>query len=69
MAALDASARALTPDAQDTIVRWRRMGGYEALWVPGALHISSAPSHCGASLLSLRRDRDRPRWHCDADSG
>jgi valyl-tRNA synthetase len=29
-------AAELTAAVQDTIVRWRRMGGYEALWVPGA---------------------------------
>ena len=57
------------PPRQDTIVRWRRMGGYEALWVPGALHIASIPSRGGACLLSLRRGRDRPCWHCDADCG
>lgn len=27
---------ALTNSIQDTIVRWRRMSGYETLWVPGA---------------------------------
>jgi valyl-tRNA synthetase len=29
-------ALGVLPYKQDTIVRWRRMGGYEALWVPGA---------------------------------
>jgi valyl-tRNA synthetase len=38
---------ALTNSIQDTIVRWRRMSGYEALWVPGtdhggALHVESS---------------------------
>lgn len=33
---------ALTNSIQDTIVRWRRMGGYEALWVPGTDHAGIA---------------------------
>ena len=33
---------ALTNAIQDTIVRWRRMGGYEALWVPGTDHAGIA---------------------------
>jgi len=33
---------ALTNSIQDTIVRWRRMGGYETLWVPGTDHAGIA---------------------------
>ena len=33
---------ALTNAIQDTIVRWRRMSGYEALWVPGTDHAGIA---------------------------
>ena len=33
---------ALTNSIQDTIVRWRRMSGYEALWVPGTDHAGIA---------------------------
>ena len=33
---------ALTNAIQDTIVRWRRMQGYEALWVPGTDHAGIA---------------------------
>lgn len=28
--------------AQDTIIRWRRMSGYNALWVPGMDHAGIA---------------------------
>jgi valyl-tRNA synthetase len=28
--------------AQDTIVRWRRMSGYNTLWVPGTDHAGIA---------------------------
>ncbi len=43
----DAATRALcvrawTGGAQDTIVRWRRMSGYNALWVPGTDHAGIA---------------------------
>ena len=33
---------ALTNSIQDTIVRWRRMSGYNALWVPGTDHAGIA---------------------------
>ena len=33
---------ALTNAIQDTIVRWRRMSGYETLWVPGTDHAGIA---------------------------
>jgi len=33
---------ALTNSIQDTITRWRRMGGYEALWLPGTDHAGIA---------------------------
>ena len=33
---------ALTNSIQDTVVRWRRMSGYEALWVPGTDHAGIA---------------------------
>ena len=32
----------MTNSIQDTIVRWRRMSGYEALWVPGTDHAGIA---------------------------
>ena len=33
---------ALTNSIQDTIIRWRRMSGYSALWVPGTDHAGIA---------------------------
>lgn len=33
---------ALTNSIQDTIVRWRRMSGYNVLWVPGTDHAGIA---------------------------
>jgi valyl-tRNA synthetase len=33
---------ALTNAVQDTIVRWRRMSGYNVLWVPGTDHAGIA---------------------------
>ena len=36
----------MTRDAlprQDTIIRWKRMDGYEALWVPGTDHAGAQP--------------------------
>ncbi len=33
---------ALTNAVQDTIVRWRRMAGYNVLWVPGTDHAGIA---------------------------
>ena len=34
--------RPAPPHMQDTIVRWRRMSGYNALWVPGTDHAGIA---------------------------
>lgn len=33
---------ALTNAIQDTVVRWRRMSGYDVLWVPGTDHAGIA---------------------------
>lgn len=30
------------PRTQDTVVRWRRMSGYNTLWVPGTDHAGIA---------------------------
>ncbi|KAF9617189.1 hypothetical protein IFM89_035071 [Coptis chinensis] len=37
---------ALTAAIQDTIVRWRRMSGYNTLWVPGMDHAGIATQAC-----------------------
>jgi valyl-tRNA synthetase len=33
---------ALTLSIEDAIIRWRRMSGYETLWVPGVDHAGIA---------------------------
>ncbi|KAK1584519.1 hypothetical protein Q3G72_033689 [Acer saccharum] len=53
---------ALTTAIQDTIIRWKRMSGYNALWVPGMDHAGIATQvwkwkneYGGAILGQLRR--------------
>lgn len=55
---------------QDTIVRWRRMSGYNTLWVPGTDHagIATQASYCAR----CRRARDGWTWAacgCSAGAG
>ena len=39
---LIASLLVLLPCPQDTVIRWRRMSGYNTLWVPGTDHAGIA---------------------------
>ncbi|KAJ1263370.1 hypothetical protein BS78_09G179300 [Paspalum vaginatum] len=47
---------ALTVVIEDAIIRWRRMSGYNALWVPGVDHAGIATQNYGGTILNqLRR--------------
>ena len=46
---------ALTNSVQDTIVRWRRMSGYEVLWVPGTDHAGIATQTVVEKKLARER--------------
>jgi valyl-tRNA synthetase len=46
---------ALTNAVQDTIVRWRRMSGYNALWVPGTDHAGIATQTVVEKMLAKER--------------
>lgn len=39
---------ALTDAVEDTIIRWRRMSGFNALWVPGTDHAGACVCVLGA---------------------
>lgn len=39
---------------QDTMIRWRRMSGYNALWVPGMDHAGIATQVPLLSLISCQ---------------
>lgn len=38
---------------QDTIIRWRRMSGYNALWIPGMDHAGIATQVLFVNIFSL----------------
>ena len=46
---------ALTNSIQDTVTRWRRMSGYEALWVPGTDHAGIATQTTVEKKLARER--------------
>jgi len=50
---------ALTNAVQDTIVRWRRMSGYNVLWVPGTDHAGIATQSVVEKKLQKERGVSR----------
>ena len=46
---------ALTNAVEDTIVRWRRMSGYNTLWVPGTDHAGIATQTVVEKKLARER--------------
>lgn len=38
---------------QDTLVRWKRMSGFNALWVPGVDHAGIATQVCSQYIIDL----------------
>lgn len=59
---------ALVDTLQDVLVRWKRMSGFEALWVPGTDHAGIATQtvverHLIASLGKRRKDFSREEFH------
>jgi valyl-tRNA synthetase len=69
---------ALTFTLQDTLIRWRRMQGRDALWQPGSDHAGIATQMVVERLLAeqgiSRRDMDREKfvervWQWKAESG
>ena len=50
---------ALTNSVQDTIVRWRRMCGYECLWVPGCDHAGIATQTVVEKQLKRTENKSR----------
>jgi valyl-tRNA synthetase len=46
---------ALTNSIQDTIVRWRRMSGYNVLWVPGTDHAGIATQTVVEKMLQKEK--------------
>src|SRR5579872_4488511 len=68
---------ALTFTIQDTLIRWRRMQGRDALWQPGSDHAGIATQMVVERLLASegvdRRDLGREKfvervWHWNAES-
>lgn len=57
---------ALTNSIQDTLVRWRRMGGYETLWVPGTDHAGIATQTVVEKKLARERGVTRQQLGRDA---
>src|ERR1700722_6304962 len=58
---------ALVDTLQDVLVRWKRMSGFEALWVPGTDHAGIATQtiverHLMASLGKRRKDFSREEF-------
>lgn len=58
---------ALVDTLQDVLVRWKRMSGYEALWVPGTDHAGIATQtvverHLMASMGKRRKDFSREEF-------
>jgi valyl-tRNA synthetase len=70
---------ALTFTIQDTLVRWRRMQGRDALWQPGTDHAGIATQMVVERLLAAEGNQDRRRlgragfldrvWQWKAESG
>lgn len=54
---------ALDETLQDILIRWRRMQGYETLWLPGTDHASIATE---AKIVEAMRRRASPRRTSDA---
>jgi hypothetical protein len=50
---------ALTNSIQDTIVRWRRMSGYNVLWVPGTDHAGIATQTVVEKMLQKEKGVSR----------
>ncbi|KAL3526173.1 hypothetical protein ACH5RR_014545 [Cinchona calisaya] len=50
---------ALTAAIQDTIIRWRRMSGFNALWVPGMDHAGIATQVVVEKKLKRERNKTR----------
>jgi valyl-tRNA synthetase len=50
---------ALTNAVQDTIVRWKRMSGYNVLWVPGTDHAGIATQSVVEKKLQKERGVSR----------
>mmetsp|Transcript_17760 Transcript_17760/g.29851 ORF Transcript_17760/g.29851 Transcript_17760/m.29851 type:complete len:1373 (-) Transcript_17760:276-4394(-) len=50
---------ALTNAVQDTIVRWKKMSGYEALWVPGTDHAGIATQTVVEKKIMKERKQTR----------
>ena len=49
---------ALDETLQDILIRWKRMSGYSALWLPGTDHASIATE---AKIVEAMRQERRPR--------
>ena len=56
---------ALNNTIQDILIRWRRMQGYDALWMPGTDHAGSPPRP--SSRPASARKRTRPRHDIGRD--
>ena len=52
---------ALNNTIQDILIRWRRMQGYDALWMPGTDHAGSPPRPSSRPGSSQGRKEDPPR--------
>jgi valyl-tRNA synthetase len=50
---------ALTNSIQDTVIRWRRMSGYRALWVPGTDHAGIATQTVVEKKIARERGQSR----------
>ena len=46
---------ALDQTLQDILIRWRRLQGYEALWLPGTDHASNRKQKCVCSRPSKKK--------------
>ncbi len=52
---------ALNNTLQDILIRWRRMQGYNALWMPGTDHAGIATQAVVERRMLRRREKDPPR--------
>ena len=52
---------ALNNTLQDILIRWRRMQGYDALWMPGTDHAGIATQAVVEKRLLARGEEDPPR--------
>lgn len=50
---------ALDQTLQDVLIRWKRMIGYEALWLPGSDHASIATEVKVVERLKRKKERQR----------